>query len=97
MDKPGYLKLAKGGYDGIGTYKVNTKAEAIDLYHTIKSAGTILFEQAIDFKKELSLIAVANENEIVFYPLVETHQESGTCRYVFLSCWSIGTSRRRRA
>lgn len=82
IDEPGYLKLAKGGYDGIGTYRVSNKQQAIEIFNTIKSAGTVLFEYAVDFKKELSLIAVTNSTELVFYPLVETFQESGTCRYV---------------
>lgn len=82
VDAQGYLKIAKGGYDGLGTYRVNNKDEALEIYQKIKASGKILFEHAIAFKKELSLIAVANTNEIVFYPMVETHQEHGTCRYV---------------
>ncbi len=82
IDAPGYLKIAKGGYDGIGTYKVNNKADAIAIYDTIKSSGVILFERTIEFEKELSVIAVGNKDELVFYPIVETHQEHGTCRYV---------------
>ena len=82
IDTAGYLKVAKGGYDGIGTYRVDNKEEALCRYRTIKSSGTILFETAVDFKKELSLIAVSNQKDIVFYPIVETHQEQGTCRYV---------------
>lgn len=82
IDQPGYLKLAKGGYDGIGTYRVDTKEEAIALYRKIKSSGVILFESAIEYQKELSVIAVADGNDVVFYPIVETHQEHGTCRYV---------------
>lgn len=81
-DTAGYLKIAKGGYDGIGTYRVDNKEEALSRYRTIKSSGTILFETAVDFEKELSLIAVSSSKEIVFYPIVETHQEQGTCRYV---------------
>lgn len=81
-DAPGYLKLAKGGYDGIGTYRVENKAEAIEVFNTIKSAGTVLFEEMVDFKQELSLVAVSDGQQVVFYPLVETLQESGTCRYV---------------
>ncbi len=81
-DTVGYLKIAKGGYDGIGTYRVNNREEALTCYRKIKSSGTILFETAVDFKKELSLIAVSNSKEIVFYPIVETHQDQGTCRYV---------------
>lgn len=82
LDVPGYLKLAKGGYDGIGTYRVNNKQEAIEVYNTIKSAGVVIFEHAIDFSKELSMIAVSNSTELAFYPLVETHQEDNICRYV---------------
>lgn len=82
LDEAGYLKLAKGGYDGIGTYRVNNKREAVSVFDTIKSAGVVLFEKAIDYKKELSLIAVRGVSDLVFYPMVETHQEDGTCRYV---------------
>lgn len=82
IDEPGYLKIAKGGYDGIGTYRVNTKEEAVSLYRKIQSSGVILFESAIKYQKELSIIAVADGHQVVFYPIVETHQEQGTCRYV---------------
>ena len=82
VNKSGYLKLAKGGYDGIGTYKVRNIKEATKVFEKINSSGTVLFEYGVDFKIELSLIAVANSNDIVFYPLFETHQEDGTCRYV---------------
>jgi 5-(carboxyamino)imidazole ribonucleotide synthase len=82
LDEPGYLKLAKGGYDGIGTYRVNSKEEALEIYQKIKFSGVILFEKAIDFQKELSMIGVSNGQEVVLYPMVETHQEQGTCRYV---------------
>ena len=82
LDVPGYLKLAKGGYDGIGTYRVNNKEQAVEVFNTIKSAGTVLFEKAIDYQKELSLIAVRGLNNLLFYPMVETYQENGTCRYV---------------
>jgi len=78
----GYLKLAKGGYDGIGTYSVADKKAATKVFETIKSAGTVLFEKKVNFKKELSLLAVSDGNELVFYPIVETYQEDGTCRYV---------------
>lgn len=81
-DNAGFLKLAKGGYDGIGTYPVSNRAEAEAIFEKIKSAGTVLFEQQVDFAKELSMIAVANASEIVCYPLVETHQEQQVCRYV---------------
>lgn len=85
-DEPGYLKLAKGGYDGIGTYRVSGRQESVPLFEEIKQAGTILFEYAIDFKQELSLIGVSNKEQIVFYPLVGTEQAQGTCLYVTYPC-----------
>jgi 5-(carboxyamino)imidazole ribonucleotide synthase len=81
-DQPGYLKLAKGGYDGIGTYKVSNRAEAVEVFERIQGAGQILFEQQVNYTKELSLVAVSGAEDRVFYPMVETHQEDGTCRYV---------------
>ena len=86
IEQPGYLKLAKGGYDGIGTYKVENKAKATEVFNTIKDSGVVLFEHNLAFKKELSMIAAAGENGLVFYPLVETYQEHGTCRYVEYPC-----------
>lgn len=86
IDEPGYLKLAKGGYDGIGTYKVDNKAQAEEIFNTIKSSGVVLFEHNLDFKKELSMIAVADGKDLKFYPLVETYQQKGTCRYVEYPC-----------
>jgi 5-(carboxyamino)imidazole ribonucleotide synthase len=82
LDTPGYLKLAKGGYDGIGTYKVDSREQAVEVFNSIRSAGTVLFETAVDYKKELSLIAVAGSTHVVFYPMVETYQQDGTCSYV---------------
>lgn len=82
IETPGFLKLAKGGYDGIGTYKIGNKKEAASIFNKIKSSGTVLFEHMVNFKKELSIIAVANSDDIIFYPMVETYQEQGTCRYV---------------
>jgi len=81
-DEIGYLKLAKGGYDGIGTYRVETREQAIDLFKKMQSQGTVIFESAIDFKKEVSLVVAKSGEQLVFYPLVETHQDAGTCRYV---------------
>ena len=82
VDKPGFLKLAKGGYDGKGTYHVKTIDQAKSVFEMIKSSGVVLFEHQLNFAKELSMIAVKSSQELMFYPLVETHQEDGTCRYV---------------
>jgi 5-(carboxyamino)imidazole ribonucleotide synthase len=78
----GFLKLAKGGYDGKGTYFVKDKAQAIEIYNNIKDSGKVLFEYKLEYRKELSMIAASNSNDIIFYPMVATFQENGTCRYV---------------
>ncbi len=83
-DTVGYLKLAKGGYDGIGTYRVESKEQAADLFEKMQSQGVVLFEKAVDFKKEVSLVVAKSGEQMAFYPLVETHQDAGTCRYVSL-------------
>lgn len=84
LEKPGFLKLSKGGYDGIGTQRVANLDEAKTTFKQLSKAGMVLFEEEIICLKELSLIAVSSEREstLVFYPLVETIQEQGTCRYV---------------
>jgi len=82
IDAPGYLKLAKGGYDGIGTFRVDNKSDALEVYKKIENSGQIVFEHTIDFQKELSMIVAVGKDDMVFYPMVETHQEQGTCRYV---------------
>lgn len=81
-DSAGYLKLAKGGYDGIGTQRVANKEEAITTFENFSKVGTVLFEEEIECEKELSLIVAAGKDAMVFYPLVETQQEQGTCRFV---------------
>lgn len=82
IDQPGYLKLTKGGYDGKGTYRVESRAEAQDIFARIQASGEVIFEREIKHSKELSLVVAAQGQDMVFYPLVETHQEHGTCRYV---------------
>ena len=81
-NQPGFLKVSKGGYDGIGTYRVEDSSEARLVYEKIKHSGEILFEHEVHYEKELSLIAVSGKDQLVFYPMVETHQEQGTCRFV---------------
>lgn len=81
-DAEGFLKLAKNGYDGLGTYHVRDREQALQIFEKLKSVGTVLFEHAVRYQKELSLIGVSDQHSIAFYPLVETEQEDGTCRYV---------------
>ena len=79
---PGYLKLVKGGYDGIGTQRVDNREQSIEVFRNFSSVGDVIFEEEIDCDKELSLVVAAGVHNTVFYPLVETIQEEGTCRYV---------------
>lgn len=82
LDVPGFLKLSKGGYDGIGTCGVDTLKEAKTVYADMQSKGDVIFQHKVEFEKELSIIAVKSGAQLEFYPMVETHQDLGTCRYV---------------
>ncbi len=82
LDEPGFLKLSKGGYDGIGTCAVENLAEAKQVWSELRVKGDVVFQHKVTFDKELSVIAVKSGDQVEFYPMVETHQDLGTCRYV---------------
>jgi len=64
---PAFQKLGKGGYDGGGVQKIASK-EDIDKAFSAPS----LLEKAVDFEKEISVIAARNEKgEIETFPAVE--------------------------
>jgi 5-(carboxyamino)imidazole ribonucleotide synthase len=80
---PLVLKARRNGYDGYGTYiikKWNDK-KALDFVDSCEFG--IIAEDFIPFKRELAIsVAVNEEKEIVFFPLVETHQEQYKCLWV---------------
>ena len=73
---PAVLKTRRLGYDGRGQAFVNTAEELADAWHRLGAVPAIL-EQRIDFEREVSLIAVAGEEVIKYYPLVENVHDNG--------------------
>ena len=73
------LKSRRFGYDGKNQLKCNSK---IDLLEKLLSECSCIIEEIVDFSTEVSLVCVRQEdNNIVFYPLIENFHEDGILRY----------------
>jgi 5-(carboxyamino)imidazole ribonucleotide synthase len=79
---PVVLKARRLGYDGQGTYIVQTEAELRSLLDD-RGFEPFLLEEFVPFSQELAiLVARSASGEIVCYPLVETQQQQQVCRWV---------------
>ncbi|MBM7830015.1 5-(carboxyamino)imidazole ribonucleotide synthase [Agromyces cerinus] len=80
------VKTPRGGYDGKGVRVVRSAAEVAEWFATIAedgSAGALLVEELVDFRRELAqLVARRPSGEVVAWPLVETVQVGGVCSEV---------------
>ena len=76
---PFILKTRQGGYDGYGTFSFKTKQQMED-FHAFD--GSYIAEAFIPFRRELAILAVRNNKDLIFTPLVETHQEQSRCLWV---------------
>lgn len=77
---PGILKTRRMGYDGKGQIVVDSQS---DLESIKKSIGgnDWIFEQKINFTRELSLVAVRDvQGQILFYPMIENVHKQGILR-----------------
>ena len=64
---PAFQKLGREGYDGKGVQKLTSKADFEKAF-----TAPSLIEKAIDFEKEIAVIAARNEQgETAFFPAVE--------------------------
>jgi len=80
---PFVLKARRQGYDGQGTHIIQNLSEWQELEPSL-SSGEWLLEDFVPFTRELALIAARGvTGEIVFYPLVATHQIQQVCRWVW--------------
>ena len=86
---PAVVKTTVGGYDGKGVWFVASSAEADEAFasvdHAAGAAGgrTLLAEELVDFRRELSaLVARSPSGEVVAYPVVESRQADGVCAEV---------------
>ncbi len=79
---PVVLKARRLGYDGQGTYIVQTEAELRSLLEA-RGFDPFLLEAFVPFSQELAiLVARSASGEVVTYPLVETQQQNQVCRWV---------------
>jgi len=78
---PAILKTTTEGYDGKGQSVIKSEDQIETAWKAIGGRELIL-EGFIDFTRELSIIAVRNQNnEHVYYPLVQNVHHEGILRY----------------
>jgi len=80
------VKTPRGGYDGKGVRVVAAATEADDWFATLAEdarGGTLLVEELVDFRRELSQqVARRPSGQVQAYPVVETVQRDGVCAEV---------------
>ncbi len=77
---PAILKTATEGYDGKGQFLIRHKDQIKEAFDSMQGVESIL-EGLVDFKRELSLIAVRGiDNDHRYYPLVENTHHNGILR-----------------
>ena len=88
---PLMLKSYKGGYDGKGNTKINTKEDLNSFLAKAKS-DEWLIEEWVDYKNELALVGSRDfDGKIRFFPISETYQKNNVCDWV-LSPFKINYS-----
>ncbi|MEO0886879.1 MAG: 5-(carboxyamino)imidazole ribonucleotide synthase [Cyanobacteria bacterium J06648_10] len=76
------LKTRRHGYDGQGTFILNT-LEAVESTWQTLGYQPVLLEAFVKFEKELAvMVARSQAGEIAVYPVVETEQIEQVCRRV---------------
>lgn len=86
---PAILKTSTEGYDGKGQFVINHPEQIDQAWLSIGERQAIL-EGFVDFKRELSIIAVRNvHNEYVYYPLVENQHRDGILRLTLAPAQAI--------
>jgi 5-(carboxyamino)imidazole ribonucleotide synthase len=74
------LKTPRGGYDGKGVRVVRNAADAADWLAT---GDTLLVEELVEFRRELSQLAARRPSgDLALWPVVESVQRDGICAEV---------------
>ncbi|SFV84730.1 Phosphoribosylaminoimidazole carboxylase ATPase subunit [hydrothermal vent metagenome] len=77
---PAILKTATEGYDGKGQFLMQDESQITEAWQSMNGVESIL-EGFVNFKRELSLIAVRDiDNDHRYYPLVENTHHDGILR-----------------
>lgn len=78
---PSVLKTRRSGYDGKGQ-AVLVPGSDVDAAFTELGARPSILEASVSFQRELSIIGVRDRlGRIAFWPVVETHHETGMLRW----------------
>ena len=78
LGSPVIVKLARGGYDGRGQWRI---VDARSARPSGELFGQLIGERAVSFSRELSLVGARGaDGRCVFYPLVENYHADGTLR-----------------
>jgi 5-(carboxyamino)imidazole ribonucleotide synthase len=81
---PCVLKTSRGGYDGKGVWFARKPDECGPAFEAAAATGArILAEELVDFRRELSALAVRSPSgQAAAYPVVESVQRDGICHEV---------------
>ncbi|MBW5290583.1 MAG: Phosphoribosylaminoimidazole carboxylase ATPase subunit [Candidatus Ruthia sp. Asou_11_S2] len=86
---PAILKTATEGYDGKGQFFIHETSQITKAWESINGVESIL-EGFVNFKRELSLIAVRGiDNSHKYYPLVENTHHQGILRLTIAPAQNI--------
>ena len=94
---PSILKIATDGYDGKGQFLIKSETQIHEAWEKMAGADSIL-EGFINFKRELSLIAVRGiDGSLEYYPLVENSHHEGILRLTIAPAQNISASLQKKA
>ncbi|SMN17600.1 Phosphoribosylaminoimidazole carboxylase ATPase subunit [uncultured Candidatus Thioglobus sp.] len=86
---PAILKTATEGYDGKGQFLMRSEDQIKEAFDSMNGVESIL-EGFVNFKRELSLIAVRGiDNDHKYYPLVENTHHGGILRLTIAPAQNI--------
>ncbi len=94
---PAVLKTRRLGYDGKGQRILRSSKDAEGAFTGLGAVPQIL-EGFVDFRRELSIVAVRGlDGQIGFYPLVENRHEGGILRFTRAPAPDVAPEVQRRA
>jgi len=83
-DRFGYpmvAKLARGGYDGRGVFRLADHGETADLFERLPPNTVVVVEPELTLTAELATLVVRRaDGTMAQYPVVRTYQQDGICR-----------------
>ncbi|MGE4594515.1 MAG: 5-(carboxyamino)imidazole ribonucleotide synthase [Gammaproteobacteria bacterium] len=94
---PAILKTATEGYDGKGQFVIRSNDQIAKAWQSMNGVEAIL-EGFVNFKRELSLIAVRGiDNSHKYYPLVENTHHNGILRLTIAPAENISSKVQEQA